>query len=370
MKPALEKSAVEVLQGDMNHVFEGAREELNALRGRRVLVTGGGGFLGYLLCHVLGNYGEGEGSGGISLTIFDNFSRGRRPWLDALAQKSNVEVRNFDITAPLPSDMARFDYIVHAASIASPVFYRKHPIETIDANVYGTRHILEYGRARKEKNMPVAGILFFSTSEIYGDPTPDAIPTPETFRGLVSCTGPRACYDESKRLGETLCSNFAREFGVQVSVARPFNNYGPGLHINDQRVFPDFARNILNNEDIVLFSDGRATRTFCYVADAVVGYLKILTRGRAGEAYNIGTEAPEISMSALANAVAAAGRELFGYRGGVVLGKSEDTAYLADNPNRRCPNIEKARGELGFDPSISLDDGIQRSLQWYRDNRA
>ena len=156
-------------------------------------------------------------------------------------------------------------------------------------------------------------MLFYSSSEIYGDPTPGDIPTPETYRGSVSCTGPRACYDESKRYGETLCVNFARQHGVPIKVARPFNNYGPGLKITDKRVIPDFARDILSGRDIVMLSDGSAKRTFCYVADAVAGYYKILVNGRPGEAYNVGVETPEISMTQLAGKLADLGRELFGY---------------------------------------------------------
>ncbi|MGH7928825.1 MAG: NAD-dependent epimerase/dehydratase family protein, partial [Candidatus Binatia bacterium] len=214
----------------------------------------------------------------------------------------------------------------------------------------------------------VQGLLFLSSSEIYGDPPEDSIPTPETYRGNVSCTGPRACYDESKRYGETLSVNYVRQYGVPVRMARPFNNYGPGLKITDRRALPDFARDVLEGRDIVLLSDGAPTRTFCYVADAVVGYYKILVRGRSGEAYNIGVEAPEISIAELAELVVETARELLNYQGRVVRGKSEDRDYLTDNPNRRCPKIDKARTELGYDPSISLSDGIERSLIWYADN--
>ena len=154
--------------------------------------------------------------------------------------------------------------------------------------------------ASSSAGKPVEGVLFYSSSEIYGDPTPENIPTPETYRGNVSCTGPRACYDESKRYGETLCVNFARQHGVPIKVARPFNNYGPGLKITDRRVIPDFARDILAGRDMVMLSDGSARRTFCYVADAVAGYYKILVKGRPGEAYNVGVETPEISMPQLA----------------------------------------------------------------------
>jgi nucleoside-diphosphate-sugar epimerase len=141
------------------------------------------------------------------------------------------------------------------------------------------------------------------------------------------------------------------------------------LKITDRRVLPDFARDILDNKDIVMLSDGSPTRTFCYVADAVVGYYKILTRGRSGEAYNIGTENPEVSMADMADRLVGIARELFGYKGSVVHQMSEEKDYLVDNPNRRCPQIGKARSDLGYEPGIDLDEGLRRSLIWYADNR-
>jgi nucleoside-diphosphate-sugar epimerase len=146
---------------------------------------------------------------------------------------------------------------------------------------------------------------------------------------------------------------------------RPFNNYGPGLRIADRRVLPDFARDVLSGRDIVLLSDGSPSRTFCYVADAIVGYIKVLVRGRNGEPYNIGVEAPEISIDTLAERVAVAARDLFGYTGRVVRGRDADTRYLVDNPQRRCPSIVKARQELGYEPRTTLDDGLRRTLLWY-----
>ena len=273
-----------------------------------------------------------------------------------------------DITHPLPTNIGEFEYIIHAASIASPTYYRKYPIETMDANVHGLRYLLEYC-LHKTKTSPVEGFLFYSTSEIYGDPTPGNIPTQESYRGNVSCTGPRACYDESKRYGETLCVNFAQQYELPIKIARPFNNYGPGLKITDRRVLPDFARDVLNDRNIVMLSDGSPSRTFCYVADAIVGYYKILMKGQAGEAYNIGVETPEISMADLAERVAELARELFNYQGRVVRQVSMDKDYLIDNPNRRCPIIAKARNHLGYNPNISIDEGLKRSLIWYQANR-
>jgi nucleoside-diphosphate-sugar epimerase len=362
-------TALEVVRDDVRAVAEACRKELDALAGREVLLTGGAGFLGYLLSHCLAMVGDHDGRQPVRLTVYENFSRGRKVWLDELGRRPNVRVVEHDITRPLPPDAPQFDFIIHAASIASPIYYRKFPIQTIDANVNGLRHLLDFAKSRIDAGKPLAGMLFFSTSEIYGDPSPDAIPTPETYRGFVSCTGPRACYDESKRLGETLCVNFAQQYGVRVSMARPFNNYGPGLGITDRRVLPDLARNVLGGEDLVLLSDGRATRTFCYVSDAVSGYLKILVNGRPGEPYNIGTAAPEICMRELADQVAALGRELVGYKGTVVYKTSDDAAYLRDNPTRRCPDLTKATTELGYAPRVSLEGGLRRALIWYRENQ-
>src|SRR5207244_630314 len=138
-----------------------------------------------------------------------------------------------------------------------------------------------------------------------------------------------------------------------------------GLKITDRRVIPDFARDILHGQDIVLLSDGLAKRTFCYVADAVLGYYKILVRGQPGEAYNVGVETPEVSMMELAQRMVALGQELAGYKGSVVRKQSTDKDYLVDNPTRRCPVIAKARTELGYDPQVTLEEGLRRSLIWY-----
>lgn len=326
--------------------------------GRTILITGAAGFLGAHLLHYFTvlNRSLSKASQCRVLAV-DNFIRGVPDWLAPLGQAPGVEVVRADVST-LP-DGERPDFVIHGASIASPTYYRLHPIETMDANVMGLRRLLEYAVRR----MP-EGFLFFSSSEIYGDPDPASIPTPETYRGFVSCTGPRACYDESKRFGETLCVNFAGVHGLPITIARPFNNYGPGLRISDRRVLPDFFRDVLGGRDITLLSDGRASRTFCYVSDATSGYLRILLLGRRGEAYNIGADAPEIAMKDLAELVLKTAKSTRK----VVYQRSEDADYVTDNPVRRCPDIRKAREQLGYSPKIGLEEGLRLSFEYYEDH--
>jgi UDP-glucuronate decarboxylase len=362
------QSARDIVALDLDSCCAELASELRHLAGCHLLLTGGAGFLGYYLVQTMLEWNRRARADRVRLTVLDNYIRGVPGWLRDL-RDDTLQLVEHDITHPLPEACREFQYVIHAASIASPTFYRRHPIATMDANVNGVRLLLERARELQDAGRPVKGFLFFSSSEIYGDAEPVAIPTPETYPGRVSSTGPRACYDESKRYGETLCVNFAQQYGLPVTIARPFNNYGPGLKITDRRVIPDLARDLLAGRDLVLHSDGSPSRTFCYITDAVVGYYKVLVRGRAGEAYNIGKDQPELTMAALADRLVVAGRELFGYSGRVVVEKSPDARYLTDNPQRRCPDIGKARRELGFEPVVEIDEGLRRTLIWYAENR-
>jgi dTDP-glucose 4,6-dehydratase/UDP-glucuronate decarboxylase len=362
--------AAQVRDGDLAAMVEALDADLRRMAGKRLLITGGAGFLGYYLTQVPVAWNDAHpGEPPIQVTVFDNYFRGVPGWLEELGRRPDVELVVHDMRAPLPGELGEPAFVVHAAGIASPTYYRAHPIETMDANINGLRNLLDHARERQEAGRPLDGFLFYSSSEIYGDPAPDAIPTPETYRGNVSCTGPRACYDESKRYGETLCVNFARQHGVPVTMVRPFNNYGPGMKITDGRVIADLFRDALAGRDLVLLSDGSPTRTFCYVSDAVTGYYLALLRGRPGEAYNVGVDGPEISMRDLAGTIAGLANDLFGHRVEVVHGRSSEADYLVDNPNRRCPDIAKARQELGYRPGMTLEEGLRRTLLWYSGNR-
>lgn len=360
------ETADEVVTRDLEYMRAQLPAEFSRMAGKSLLITGGAGFLGYYLIQAIVFWNRTvEEARRIQITVCENYMRGAPRWFLTLEAAQEMRVMRHDVSEPLPAGIGAFQFIIHAAGIASPTYYRAHPVETMDANVTGLRHLLDYWRRQKDEGREVGGFLFLSSSEIYGDPEPGRIPTPESYRGNVSCTGPRACYDESKRFGETLCVTYARHFQLPVRIVRPFNNYGPGLKITDRRVVSDFARDVFANRDIALYSDGLPTRTFCYIADAIVGYYKILVHGRDGEAYNIGTDGPEISMLDLARRMAGIASELFGYNGQVVHRQVPTMDYLTDNPSRRCPMIAKARTEVGYNPGVSLEDGLRRSLIWY-----
>lgn len=349
---------------DLEYIYDNLSEsEKDKFKDSTILITGCGGFLGYYFMHFFEKYAEDLS---IKKVIgLDNFMLGKSEWIDRLSKNTIFDIEKFDIITDDISKIPKadeVDLIVHMASIASPTFYRQHPIETLDANIWGLRALFDF---YVDKN--IKGFLFFSSSEIYGDPAAENIPTSEDYNGNVSCTGPRACYDESKRFGETMCRLFSEKHNMPIGVVRPFNNYGPGMKINDKRVPADFAKAIYENKDIVILSDGSPTRTFCYISDAITGYLKILLHGKY-DYFNIGIDFPEISIKELADIYVNAGKEVFDYEGKVVYNISEDKDYLTNNPERRCPNIDKARKILNYEPSIQVNDGVKRFLTFIKEN--
>lgn len=354
-----------VLEEDMAYMAY-ALGDVERFKNKTILITGCGGFLGMNFSMFFGWLMDNE-LDIKGLILLDNFILGRPEWLEKLVDVNPaITVNPFDIGKDDLSSIdgaSDVDYIIHLASIASPVYYRKYPIETLDANVMGLRNLLDYYLDKE-----IEGFLFFSSSEVYGDPDPQWIPTPESYRGNVATMGPRACYDEAKRFGETLCYYYAKVHKVPIRIARPFNNFGPGMVITDKRVPADFAKCVLNDKDIIILSDGKPTRTFCYVADAIVGYLKIMLYHEF-DYFNIGMEEPEISVLELAQIYVRVAHELWGYEGNVIYKTSEEDDYLVDNPSRRCPDISKAKMHLAFEPKITVEEGIERYLRYLSECR-
>ncbi len=343
---------ITTIREDAHAIAEAVGPGLSRLSGTTMLVTGAAGFLCGYLCDVLAVIGEERLERPVRVLALDNHLRGIPARLRHLEGNPNVSLVRHDATQPYdPAEPV--DWIVHGASVASPTYYREHPIETIDVNVNGTRHMLELARS-------ATSMIFLSSSEIYGDPDPAFIPTAESYRGNVSCTGPRACYDESKRLGETLCVAYHDKHKTPVKMIRPFNVYGPGQRLDDKRIVPDLMTAALRREPIVLFSDGRATRSFCYASDFIAGLLLVMLSDAEGEPFNIGND-EEISIGDAARVMAeVAGDPPLP----VEFRVSPDAQYLVDNPQRRCPDLTKARA-LGFAPRIGVREGFRRTLASY-----
>ena len=351
------------LQTDILYTHTGlSEEEKKKFKDSIIVLTGACGFLGYYFLHYLKHFGKELKIK--KIIALDNFMLGKPAWLNDFLNNSSFSIEQFDVITNNIADIQSAkdaDYIIHMASIASPVFYRKYPIETLDANIWGLRRLFDFYKEKKIK-----GFLFFSSSEIYGNPDKSYIPTPEEYYGYVSSTGPRACYDESKRFGETMCMLFAQQYNMPIGVARPFNNYGPGMRLKDKRVPSDFALAIYTNRDIEILSNGSPTRTFCYISDAVCGYLKILLYGKY-DYFNIGIEKPEITIKELAEIYVSTGIEIFGYKGKANYSVSDDMNYLTNNPQRRCPDISKARHILNYNPTINVEEGVARFLRYIRE---
>ena len=346
-----------VISEDARSVAENLSAVLSPLGGRSVLVTGASGFLGGFFCDVLAAFNERLGElPHCRVTALDNYLVGLPSRLEHLRNNRDFVFVAHDIAKPIVLERVP-DYIIHLASIGSPMIYRPRPIETVATNVDGTRHMLELARRGS------TSMLYFSSSEVYGDPAPEAIPTPEDYRGNVSFTGPRACYDESKRLCETLCVDYWRQHKVPVKTIRPFNVYGPGQRLDDGRIVPDLLQAAMKGGPIVLFSDGRATRSFCYVADFVRACLTVLMSDANGEAFNVGNDT-EIAIGDAARIMASVAAEPpipIEFR------QSEDTDFLVDNPQRRCPDLGKLRRAFGFEPHFDLHRGFSRTLASYRE---
>ncbi|HTW73231.1 MAG TPA: UDP-glucuronic acid decarboxylase family protein [Acetobacteraceae bacterium] len=311
-----------------------------SLTRKRVLVTGGAGFLGSHLCERLL-------AGDNDVLCADNYFTGRKDNIAHLIPNPNFEAMRHDITFPFYVEV---DEIYNLACPASPVHYQHDPVQTTKTSVLGAINML--GLAKRVG----AKILQASTSEIYGDPT--VHPQTEDYRGNVNPLGPRACYDEGKRCAETLFFDYLRQHRVKIKVMRIFNTYGPRMHPNDGRVVSNFIVQALRGQDITLYGDGSQTRAFCYVGDLIDGMMRLMATGDdVTGPINIGNP-HEIPVRELAERIIG----LTGSTSKIVLRPLPE-----DDPTQRCPDITRARTQLGWEPRVALDDGLARTIAYFRE---
>ncbi len=333
-----------IIEEDIKEIISEFKEPLKSLAGKTILITGGNGSIASYLVDIFEKQG-------CKLIILNKNKINKGSRLSHLIENKNVKF----ITQDVGKDFKikdKVDIILHAASRSNPTSFLEHPLETIDANVNGTRTLLEYA-----KENPVENFLFFSSAEIYGNPVKEFIPTPETYTGNVDCLHPMACYIESKRFSETLCMAFFRKYGVPVKMLRILLAYGPGMR-NDGKVISDFYVSAKENKEIKIRDKGEATRSFCYVSDIVRGILTIMFKGKNGEAYNIGNDKENISIKDLAIKISA----ILNNNTIVKPNLEAPTKKMYGIPTRNV-DISKLR-ELGFEPKIFLEEGLNKLKEY------
>jgi len=303
----------------------------------RILITGGAGFLGSHLCDRL--VAEQH-----DVLCLDNFFTGAKANIAHLLDLHNFELVRHDVVEPI---LLEVDQIFNLACPASPIHYQFNPVKTVKTSVMGTINML--GLAKRVK----ARMLQASTSEVYGDPT--VHPQVEEYWGNVNTVGPRSCYDEGKRVAETLCADYRRQNGVEARIARIFNTYGPRMALNDGRVVSNFILQALRGEPLTVFGDGSQTRSFCFVDDLVEGLIGLMNAPEAPLPVNLGNP-HEITMLELVETVL-----------GLTNSRSEIVfkSLPQDDPTRRCPDISRAKALLGWEPKISLEEGLKQSIAYF-----
>lgn len=307
---------------------------------KKILVTGGAGFVGSHLCDRLAEDGH-------DVLCVDNFFTGNRDNILGLIDRPHFELMRHDVTFPLYVEV---DEIYNLACPASPIHYQMDPVQTTKTSVHGAINML--GLAKRTK----AKILQASTSEVYGDP--EVHPQTEDYLGNVNTIGPRGCYDEGKRCAETLFFDYHRQYDVKIRVARIFNTYGPRMHPDDGRVVSNFIVQALKGEPITIYGDGSQTRSFCYVSDMVDGLVRLMNAedGVTGPV-NLGNPV-EMTIRELAELII----DMTGAASELV-----EKPLPGDDPTQRCPDIGRAKSQLQWEPDVALKDGLEKTIQYFKD---
>tara|TARA_B100001121_G_scaffold306375_1_gene325730 strand:+ start:131 stop:1174 length:1044 start_codon:yes stop_codon:yes gene_type:complete len=336
-------------ENDIFEIISSINDCKKKLKNKKILLVGANGFLGKYFTEVFKELIDKENIK-FKLDCYDNF----------ISSKNNPDIpKNHKYIKFHRKDISKikikkkYDKIIFLAGIASPFIYKKYPLETLSVSYNGLENLLKHSLKNKSE------LIFFSSSEIYGNPDKKNIPTKETYYGNVNSYGPRSCYDEGKRVGETLCYIYKNYFNSKVKIIRPFNVFGPLMNKKDYRVIPNIINKINNNQKILIHGNGRQTRTFCYITDAMIGFLRVILLGKFGEIYNIGNQRNEISMIKLVKIF----NKILKKRNKYEL-IDYPKNYPADEPMRRCPNINKAIQDTKYNPKISVEEGVYRVLKY------
>ncbi|MFX0059185.1 MAG: UDP-glucuronic acid decarboxylase family protein [Candidatus Hodarchaeota archaeon] len=345
---------------DVEEILKRLNAENISFKDKIILVTGGSGFLGSWVCDVLVKQGA-------YCICVDNLSSGKFNNISHLMNKDNFRFINHDISEPIyfglthhpkgicVGDIQKIDIVIHMASRASPFEFKKYPIPILKSNTLGTMNALGIAKAHN------ALFFYTSTSEVYGNPPDEAIPTSEEYFGHVNPVGPRSCYDESKRAGEAFVKAYELQHKIRTKIVRIFNTSGPRIRHGPEfgRVVPNFIYQALNDEDITVFGDGSQTRSFIYVIDEIEGILKMVYKDEAiGEVINIGND-KEYTILELAQLI----KELTNSNSKIVF-----KPLPIDDPIRRCPDLSKAKKILNWQPTTSLKEALMKTIAWFKDN--
>lgn len=344
-----------IIQEDLDVIIR-ADIDWNKLKNSTVLLTGANGFLPAYLLEVLMYLNLINPEFNIRvLGLVRNLENAKARFPHYFGNEKLTFIEQ-DVSMPI-NIAEKIDYIIHAASQASPKYYGTDPVGTLKANVLGTINLLELAKLNELKSF-----LYFSSGEVYGDVKDHEVPIKEKTFGFLDPTKVRSCYAESKRMGENICVSYYHQYHVPAKIVRPFHTYGPKMKLDDGRVYADFIANVLKDEDICMHSDGAAIRAFCYLSDATVAFFKILLDGENGEAYNVGNPAEEHSILELAELIV-----------GIYPDKQlkivnqlavENNNYLKSPLKRNSPDIKKL-SKLNWKPTISAAEGFKRTIESY-----